>query len=143
MLKASRVMHRSTLASLVLFGVAFLLTGCGSGGAGEVLHSGDAIVLVGAEGDSDEAMAGVGFSGDVAMVGACIGIDDVTVIWPYGTKIATQHPLTIDVPGLGRLKVGEHADGGADLYGHHLPKRIDAIPSDCPTQRVIAFYPNH
>jgi hypothetical protein len=72
-----------------------------------------------------------------------MGIDDATVIWPYGTKIASEHPLTIDVPGLGRLKVGDHADGGADEYAHHLPTGIDAIPSSCPMHRVLAFYPNH
>jgi hypothetical protein len=38
-------------------------------------------------------------------------------------------------------KAGDPAGGGAVEYGDHLPKVIDAIPSDCPSDQVIAFYP--
>jgi hypothetical protein len=65
------------------------------------------------------------------------------VIWPHGTKIATDDPLTIDVPSLGRLRVGDYVDGmGGDEYVDYLPKGIDAVPSGCPTDQVVAFYPD-
>jgi hypothetical protein len=76
------------------------------------------------------------------MVGDCLGIGDTTVLWPHGmtTTIFDREPLTIEVPGLGRVRVGSGVDGGAESRGD-LPKGIDAIPSGCPTDHVIAFYP--
>lgn len=120
-------------------GLALVVSACGEGN-GAVIHRGDTVVLVGANGDGDN-MAGVGFGGKVAVVGACLGINDATVFWPYGTEVVAENPLTIDVPGLGRVSVGDQVIGGADVYADHLPKGIDAIPSGCPTKDVVAFYP--
>ena len=117
-----------------------VLAGC-SGGEGEVLQGENSIVLVGADGDGDN-MAGIGVAGSVAMVGDCLGIDEATVIWPNGTKITSEDPVTIDVPGLGQVTVGDHVDGGGDEYVDYLPKGIDAIPKGCSTEQVVAFYPN-
>ncbi len=133
-------MRIQALAVLTMIVAGSLLSGCG-GGDGGVLYSGDSIVLVGAEGDGDN-MAGVGFAGGVTMVGDCMGIEGATVIWPHGTKIASDNPLSIDVPGLGPLTVGDHVDGGGDEYVDYLPKGLGAIPSGCPTEQVVAFYPN-
>ena len=107
---------------------------------GEVIRSGDTSVLIGAEGDGDN-MAGVGYGGTVSMVGECLGLDDATVIWPHGTTVVADDPLTIDVPGLSEVTVGDTLTGGADVYADYLPEGIDAIPEGCPTGRVIAFYP--
>ncbi len=65
-----------------------------------------------------------------------------TVIWPHGTKITSDDPLTIEVPGLGGLQVDDQVDGGGVEYGDHLPKGIDAVPEGCPTEQVFEFYPN-
>jgi hypothetical protein len=137
-------MHRRALAALSMMVVGSLLSGCG-GGDGGVLHSGDSVVLVGA--DVLGPTVGVGFGGSVAMVGDCLGVEGdgavATVIWPHGTKIASDDPLTIDVPGLGRVSVGDQVAGGDDVNVDRLPKGNDAIPSGCPTEQVVAFYPNH
>jgi hypothetical protein len=133
-------MLRRALAALAVAFLGSLLSGCG-GGDGSVLHSGDALVLVGAEGDMDGPNAGVGFGGSVAMVGHCLGIEGATVIWPYGTTIVSGDPLTIDVPGWGRVKPGVGVSGGAVAYADSLPKGIDAMPSGCPTTQVLAFDP--
>jgi hypothetical protein len=135
-------MRSEALPALALVVVGSLVSGCGGGAAGRVLHTRASFVLVGAEDDADAPAAGVGFGGYVAMLGRCVGIGDATVIWPYGTEITSDRPLTIAVPGLGTLQVGDPASGGAVDYGDHLPKGIDVIPSGCPTERVIAFYPD-
>src|SRR3954452_361212 len=83
----------------VALGTVCVLAGCG-GGQGDVLRSEDSTVLVGAKVDGD-SLAGIGYSGTVAMVGQCLGLNEATVIWPHGTQIASDDPLTIDVPGLG------------------------------------------
>ena len=106
-----------------------------------VLRSGDSIVLVGEIGPGD-SVAGVGLGGTLAMVGDCVGIDEATVIWPYGTEIASNEPLTIDVPGLGRVALGDQVDGSGDEYVDRLPKGIDSIPAGCPAEQVFAFYPD-
>jgi hypothetical protein len=130
---------RMPVTGLILASSLALLSGCGDD-PGSVVRNGDSTVLVGAEGDGDN-VAGIGFGGVVTMVGECLGIDTSTVIWPNGTAVVADDPLTIDVPGLGRVAVGDHVAGGSDPYGNHLPSGIDAIPSDCPSDEVIAFYP--
>lgn len=121
---------------LALAGVC--LGGCS--GSGEVLRSDDSVVLVGADGDGDNA-AGVGFGGNVTMVGACLGIEASTVIWPHGTSIVSEHPLVVDVTGLGEIRVGDQVSGGGVQYADHLPDGIDAIPSECPSGSLFAFFP--
>lgn len=132
-------MARRALPAFAVIVAVLMASGCG-GDEGEVLRHGDSIVLVGAEGDGDN-VAGIGYGGTVAMVGRCLGLNDATVIWPHGTKVVSDDPLTVDVPGLGRLRIGDEVGGGADVYGDHLPEGIDAIPSGCPTEEVVAFYP--
>ena len=131
---------RVGVGGLLLASGLALLSGCGED-PGSVLKGADQMVLVGAEGDGGN-LAGVGFGGVVTLVGDCLGIDASTVIWPHGTKVVLESPLTIDVPGVGRVAVGDRIEGGGDPYGSHLPDGIDAIPSVCPSDDVIAFYPD-
>lgn len=133
-------MRMRVLTALTMLIAGLLLSGCGRGHGG-VLRSGHSIVLVGAESDGD-SMAGVGFAGNVGMVGDCLGINRATVIWPHGTKIASDDPLTVDVPGLRRKAVGDHVDGGGDPYVDYLPEGIGSIPRGCRSEQVIAFFPN-
>jgi hypothetical protein len=135
-------MRARVLTTLIVFLAAPVLTGCGGGGDGSILHSGDSMVLVGAEADMDGPIAGVGFGGRVAMVGHCLGIESATIIWPYGTTIVSDDPLTIQVPGLGPVQPGDSVDGGGVGYSTRLPKGIDAIPSGCPTEDVFEFAPD-
>ncbi|HET8664897.1 MAG TPA: hypothetical protein VFM08_11335 [Nocardioides sp.] len=70
-----------------------------------------------------------------------LGFDGVTVLWPQGTKIVTDDPLTIQVPGLGRVTSGDSAYGRVDTFAPgHLPEGIGAIPDGCPSE-LIAFFP--
>jgi hypothetical protein len=129
------------LVVLTVIVAGSLLSGCG-GGDGGVLRTGGSVVLVGAAGDRRNIPEAV-LTGPLTMAGDCLGINGATVIWPHGTKIATDDPLTIDVPSLGRLRVGDYVDGmGGDEYVDYLPKGIDAVPSGCPTDQVVAFYPD-
>jgi hypothetical protein len=120
------------------------LSACGGGGDGSVLRSGKSFVLVGAK--VNMPVAGVGWGGRVTMAGDCLGIDGATVIWPHGTKITLKKPLTIDVPGMGLVKVDDHVSGGADPDSpspiRALRKGIDAVPSGCPADRGVYFYAN-
>jgi hypothetical protein len=146
-------MRIRALVVLTMIVAGSLLSGCGDHD-GHVLRSGSAFVLVGA---SDEArrLPHSTITGRVSIVGGCLGIngsavDGATVIWPHGTKITAEDPLTIDVPGLGSLRVGDGVDGSGDQFVNHrpgqeyvdyLPQGIDRVPTGCRRNQVIAFYP--
>jgi hypothetical protein len=119
------------------------VTSCGdSEDEGKVLESGDRYVLVGQNLDG-ENIAGFGYSGTVEIVGACLGINGTTVFWPHGTTIVSDDPLEIDVPGLGRLTEGDEVGevGAEDWSPDQLPDGIDEVPSDCPSDDLIALTP--
>jgi hypothetical protein len=116
---------------------------CGSSGDGDVLRAGSHYVIVGADGDLDN-VAGFGLpSGRVELVGDCLGIDGRTVIWPHGTEIVSTDPLEVDVPDFGKLSEGdEFSEAGAeDWSADRLPDGIDALPSGCPGENLIALVP--
>lgn len=124
-------------------GVTALLSACGTGV--EVLHSGDVTVLVG---DDDQGpQVGVGFSGYVVLAGDCLGIATkayhqsrhgmkagpgarYTAVWPHGTKVVSDDPLTIDVPQLGKVRVGDLIGGGVS----DLASPPDGTPKSCPSE---------
>ena len=118
------------------------------------MRSGSSFVLVGANGETPK-LPHANIWGRVSIVGDCLGNNDpmikgATIIWPHGTKITADDPLTIDVPTLGSLRVGDRVDGLGDYFVNHrvgqvnldyLPKGIDRVPSGCHRNQVIAFYP--
>ncbi|MFN8195566.1 MAG: hypothetical protein U0R80_14945 [Nocardioidaceae bacterium] len=136
---------RAAAAAGMIGAVGALLSACARDGT--TLRAGDVYVLVGAEGDGDN-MAGVGFGGEVSMAGTCLGITldgtTWTVVWPYGTKVVDRDPLTIDVPGQGRLSVGTALGGGGlQLDVSRLPEGVDRIPAGCPTSFIFSWFPDH
>jgi hypothetical protein len=135
-------------ASVRCVGIAVILcsalTACGDDedDEGKVLPSGARYVLVGQNLD-DENIAGFGYGGTVQIVGGCLGISGRTVFWPHGTTINSDNPLEIDAPGLGRVAEGDELGevGAYDLSADHLPDGIDEIPSDCPSDDLVALVP--
>jgi len=146
-------MRIRALVVLTMIVAGPLLSGCGDRD-GHVLRSGSTLVLVGASGAS-RTLPHSTITGRVSVLGGCLGIngsavDGATVIWPHGTKITADDPLTIDVPGLGSVRVGDRIDGSGDQLVNHrpgqkyvddLPKGIDRVPTGCRRNQVIAFYP--
>lgn len=64
------------------------------------------------------------------------------LVWPHGTEVVDDSPLIVRVPDLGELAVGDPVEGGADSYADFLPEGIGELPSGCPEQGLLAFYPN-
>ena len=125
---------------MLILGTVWILAGCG-GEQGQILRSGDVSVLVAPK--DGGAVGGAGYpGGTVTLSGRCLGLDGRTVLWPHGTRILSARPLTVDVPGLGTLTVGDRVTGGGEAQWSlkHLPKGIDSIPSGCP-EDVIEYYP--
>ncbi|WP_121251193.1 hypothetical protein [Nocardioides ferulae] len=108
----SGLRHLPTGLALTALG----LTGCSA----EVVESGEVAVLVGERsGDGMDAL----LSGRLAVVEGCLGVtttEDETgtvVVWPHGTDVVDDDPLTIAVPGEDDYALGEEIQvggGGAD-----------------------------
>lgn len=121
------------LAACLLLGS---LTSC----TGTVVESYGGTVLIGT--DDGTNMAGVGLGGDVAFVGDCLGLDQTLIIWPPGTEVIAQEPLTINVPGLGAVKVGDHIEGGGQEYDVSDPPDGLKIPAGCSSDLLYSFFPD-
>lgn len=86
---------RRTVRALVASSAVPLLAACGGG---EAVSAGDAIVLVSERtGSGMEALGG----GRLEVVGGCLGACGYVIVWPHGTEVVDDEPLTIDVPGHG------------------------------------------
>lgn len=122
------------MAGLSLVG-AFLLGSCGDGDGGQVLESDGRYVLTASFPTSN--VAGVGGGGRVTMVGSCLGMQGQVIIWPEGTKLVASDPLTIEVPGFGRVAEGDHIEGAST---HVSPPEDPAMPEDCASTSMSTFF---
>ena len=127
--------------SSVVAAMCLALGGCGSG-RGEVVQAEGLAILVGEKsGDAADAL----LSGTLADVSGCLGVDDTVVVWPHGTKVVEEHPLTVAVPGLGRVGLGDQVKlgGGVALDQYpspHTAGDVDiagvTVPAACTTHNV-------
>lgn len=104
---------RRTMRTLIALSAVPLLAACGGGG--QVISAGDVTVLVSEEtGSGMEALGG----GQLEVVGGCLGASGSVIVWPHGTEVAHDEPLTVDVPGYGTYGLGDEvqvAGGGVGL----------------------------
>lgn len=106
------------LAGLLL---AFALAACG----GMEITAGDATVLVGERSSSGaDALGG----GTLELVGGCLGASGVVVIWPVGTDVVDEDPLTIDIPGMGEFSLGESVEVPGGMVLEHTSDTVPPGP---------------
>lgn len=123
----SHLRGRPALAALLV--AAALLTAACGGEAGTVTAAG-VRVLVGES--TSEGMDAL-LTGRLADVGGCLGIepdetgDAMAVVWPHGTEVVDDAPLTIEVPDDGRYAIGDTVSlaggtvAGGEVGGLPLP----------------------
>lgn len=97
------------LIGVVVVGV--LLAGC-SGGEAKELRAGEIRILVGERTNSGHNAM---LSGALADVSGCLGVDEFAVVWPHGTEVVSQDPLVVDVPGSGRVELGDPVELGGGM----------------------------
>ncbi|MFW6195028.1 MAG: hypothetical protein ACOC5M_00720 [Chloroflexota bacterium] len=56
------------------------------------------------------------------------------VIWPRGTSIASEDPLTLELPSGENITMGERVRGGGGLHDPSSPKVKVEISADCLLQ---------
>lgn len=136
---------RATMPILGWLLAGLALAGCGGG---EVLSAGGVSVLVAerASGGMDALGGGV-----LEVVGGCLGAGGAVIVWPHGTSVADDDPLTIRIPGNGTFGIGDEvAVGGGYVLEHssapgETPARTPApfevagvmVPADCAEHDVF------
>jgi hypothetical protein len=113
-----------------------LLAGCG---ASDVVTAGDVTVLVGER--SQEGMEAL-LSGRLAVLDGCLGLESeeaaasYVVIWPHGTEVVGEDPVSISVPDDGEYSVGDRLQvGGGETASSGRPGGVD-VEAACPGAEV-------
>jgi hypothetical protein len=100
---------------------ATLLSACG----GQVISSGDVTVLVSERADAGmDALGG----GRIEVVGGCLGASGYVIVWPHGTEVVNDDPLTIDIPNYGTFTVGEDVEVGGGFVLEHSSREVEPEP---------------
>jgi hypothetical protein len=96
-----------------------LLSACG----GQVISAGDVTVLVSKRADGGmDALGG----GRIEVVGGCLGASGSVIVWPHGTEVVQDDPLTVDIPNHGMFALGDQVEVGG---GHVLEHSSDNVES--------------
>lgn len=115
--------------------VCALVGGCASGQRVDV---GGLTVLIAEPADSgDDAL----LAGKLSDVGGCLGIEGFAVVWPNGTRVSDEGPLSLTVPGQPKVGMGERIEvGGGVLFeaNEQEPKDYSIAGVSIPARCVAA-----
>ena len=130
----SRSTRRGPRFSFPLVGTALLawtLSGCGGA---EVAVVDDVTVLIGARsGSGMDAL----LPGRLAVVDGCLGLDyedgavAYVVIWPHGTEVVRDNPLTLALPDGEEYQLGDQLQVGGGESSSPTAGGID-VEQECP-----------
>ncbi len=113
-----------------------VLSACG----GQVIAAGDVTVLVSeSTGGGMDALGG----GRIEVVGGCLGASGAVIVWPHGTEVVEDEPLTIDIPDNGRFALGEEVQVGGGFVLEHSSDNIEPGPYQVGVVTVPAKCAEH
>ena len=103
---------------------------------GRAISAGDVTVLVSERRDkSMEALGG----GRLEVVGGCLGTNGYVIVWPHGTEVVEDDPLTIAVPRTGTYALGDNVG----LAGGFVRRPLDDGPHEVGGVPVPATCSEH
>ncbi|HEX6247347.1 MAG TPA: hypothetical protein VFZ64_05700 [Nocardioidaceae bacterium] len=120
-----------------------LLAACG----GKVITVGDVTVLVSRS--TSAGMDALG-GGRLEVVGGCLGTSGYVVLWPSGTDVVSENPVTIEIPGNGTFTLGDEVQVGGGFVLEHSsqdrePGTFEAggvtVPAECAEHDVFLARP--
>jgi hypothetical protein len=87
-------------------------------------------------------------AGRLSVVGGCLGLGDVVVVWPHGTDVVDEDPLVVEVPEVGRVGLGDRVEVGGGFVVEHSdrdeapePGALEVggvtVPSSCARRDVF------
>lgn len=116
-----------------------LLGSCG----GQVIPAGEATVLVSEPADAGmDALTG----GRIEVVGECLGAGGSVIVWPHGTEVVQDDPLTIDIPEYGTFTLGDDIEIAGGFVLEHSSNEIEpgayevggvTVPAECAKHDVF------
>jgi hypothetical protein len=124
---------------LVAASAAFaLLAGCG----GQVISAGGVTVLV-----SEFPSGGMDAQGGrLEVLGGCLGASGSVIVWPHGTRVVDEDPLTIDVPDNGTFGLGDDMQLGGGWVLEHSSDNVEpgpyeiggvSVPAECAEHDIF------
>ena len=117
-----------------------LLTACGGQASGQVISAGDVAVLVSERTETGmEALGG----GRLEVVGGCLGASGSVIVWPHGTDVADEDPLTVEVPDYGTFRLGDDVQVGGGYVLDHSSEDVEPGPYDVAGVTVPAECAEH
>lgn len=128
------------VALVVLFGVR----SC-QGTVTEV--DGVQVLVAGRQNSGMDALGG----GTLEVVGDCLGASGEVYVFPDGTDVVDEDPLTIDIPGVGEVALGEEFEIGGGWVLEHSDDRSPSggsfdvagvtVPATCAEHDVFLSSP--
>lgn len=119
--------------------LTLVMTGCG----GQVISAGGATVLVSERtGSGMDALGG----GRLEVVGGCLGTDGYVIVWPHGTEVVQENPLTIRIPDTGQFALGDTVQVGGGFVLEHSSQTVApgpfevagvAVPTECAAHDIF------
>jgi hypothetical protein len=123
----------------ITLAVLLPLSACG----GQVISAGGVNVLVAERADAGmDALGG----GTLEVVGGCLGASGSVIVWPHGTEVGQDDPLTIDVPGYGRFTLGDEVQVGGGYVLEHSSDNVEpggypvagfTVPAECAKHDIF------
>lgn len=119
-----------------------LLSAC-AGGGGQVIAASDVTVLVSER--TDGGMDALG-GGSLEVVGGCLGASGSVIVWPHGTRVAQDDPLTIEVAGYGTFSLGDEVRVGGGYVLEHSSGNVESldylvggvtVPAECAEHDIF------
>ncbi|MCF6745292.1 hypothetical protein E9529_13615 [Blastococcus sp. KM273128] len=81
--------------------------------------------------------------GRLEVVGGCLGAGGSVVVWPHGTEVVDEEPMTIDVPGHGIYGLGDEVEVGGGFVLEHSSQDVRPGPFDIAGVTVPAGCAEH
>ena len=124
---------------LMTLGVLLPLAACG----GQVVDAGGVTVLVSERADAGmDALGG----GTLEVVGGCLGAGGSVIVWPHGTEVVQDDPLTIEIPSHGTFALGEEVQVGGGYVLEHSSGDVEpgdrrvagvTVPAECAQHDIF------
>ena len=113
-----------------------LLGGCG----GQVISAGDVAVLV-----SEFPSGGMDADGGgrLEVLGGCLAASGSVMVWPPGTGVVDDDPLTIEVPDNGTFGLGDEVQLGGGWVLEHTSDNVEPGPYEVAGVTVPAECAEH
>jgi hypothetical protein len=124
---------------ITLGGLVLPLSACG----GRAISAGDVTVLV-----SERAVAGMDAlgGGNLEVVGGCVGASGSVIVWPHGTEVVQDDPLTIDIPDYGTFALGDEVQVAGGYVLEHSSDNVEpgdyqvggvSVPAECAKHDIF------